>query len=132
MSRFPALLAVILCAFFSGCAVTQEAVNTAEVAAAGCERYHVLAQEAFDGTIDPEKGLLPITTEEWSGTPKSVRVLVGRLLGSLDTVRYAFYSISFQLDSGPDPATLELKTVIPPEVPDENDDLLADPPENDE
>ena len=133
MSRIPALLAAVLCVFFSGCAVTQEAINTAEVAAAGTERYIELSQKAFDGTIDPEKGLLPVTSEEWAGTPKSVRTLVERLLGALDTHRYAFYSISFQLNSGPDPSTLNLAPVIAPDVPedkDENDDILTDPPEN--
>jgi hypothetical protein len=127
-SRRSLFLLTALCLFFSGCAVTDKAIATAEVAAAGNDRYHALAQQALDGTVDPEKGLLPITAEEWKATPKSVRILVSRLLNGLGVNRHAFYSISFQLNSGADPDTLDLKPVTVPKVADENADLLADPP----
>ena len=121
------LLAVTLSVFLAGCTVTDKAIATAEVAAAGNDRYHELAQQALDGTVDPDDGLLPIKAADWEATPKSVRVLVARLLNGLHTNRHAFYSIGFQLGAGPDPDTLGLKPVSVPEAPDENADLI-DPP----
>jgi hypothetical protein len=125
--RTPLYLSVILCTLLtSGCALTQQAVNTAEVGAAGNERYHVLVQKAFDGkAVLKDDGIAPITADEWKSTPKSVRVLVDRLLNGLSTNRFAFYSITFQLDEGPDPETLELKPVKIPDVEeDENAGLI--------
>jgi hypothetical protein len=127
--RFRSLILVFLCSlFFSGCSVTHKAVATADVAAAGNDRYHTLVQKAFDGTADmDEDGLLPIKADEWKAAPKSVRVLVDRLLNGLNTNRFAFYSIKFQLGEGADPDTLGLEPISPPEVPDENAGLLDGP-----
>lgn len=126
-SRSSLLLLTILCLFFSGCKVTDKAIATADVAGAGNDRYHTLVGKAFDGTADLEKdGLDSITAEEWKATPKPVRILVDRLLDGLHTNRFAFYSIRFQLDAGPDPETLDLKPFALPEVPDENADLIGD------
>ena len=111
------ILPVLLCVLSTGCALTQEAINTADVAAAGNERYHVLAQKALDGkAVLADDKVAPITTAEWNSTPPSVRLLVDRLLNALGVNRHAFYSIKFQLDGGKDPATLELKPVSVPKV----------------
>ena len=114
------VLALVLC---SGCAVTDKAAGTAQVAAAGNDRYLMLAGQALDGSVDPEMGLLPISPDQLAATPKPVRLLVERLLDAVNTNRHAFYSISFQLNKGPDPDTLGL---TPVELPGENDDLLED------
>jgi hypothetical protein len=125
--RTPLILTLFLCTLLlSGCAsLPQKAAETAEVGAAGNERYLVLTQKAFSGDAVFEKdGLEPITSDEWKATPNSVRVLVSRLLNGLGTNRFAFYSIAFQLDEGPDPETLGLRPVEVPEVEDESAGLI--------
>jgi hypothetical protein len=108
-------LPILLCFLSTGCALTDDAIKTAEVAAAGNERYHVLAQKALDGDAVLEKdGVKPITKAEWGATPGSVKFLIDRLLNGLSVNRKAFYSIAFQLDGGVDPETLELKPVAMP------------------
>lgn len=116
--RKPLVLSLVLCTLLtSGCALTSEAINTAEVAAAGNERYHALAQKAFDGdAVLEEDAIAPITKDEWKGTPKSVQILVDRLLNGLGANLHAFRSISFQLGEGADPDTLDKPKVTPPEV----------------
>ena len=101
MTRF-VLLAFLLLASV-GCAATEAAIKTAESMAVGGERYYDLAK-----------------------TPASVRGMLGLLLESLHANRVGANSILFQLDDGPDPATLDLKPVAMPAVKDENADLLGD------
>jgi hypothetical protein len=126
--RHSALIILAIClAFLSGCAVTDEAIATAEVGAAGNDRYVELAQKALDNKAVFEKdGLLPISEADLKATPKSVRLLTEKLLDGLHSNRFAFYSISFQLGEGKDPKLLVLEPVT---FPDENADLL-DPPED--
>lgn len=129
--RKPLILSLLLCTLLSsGCALTSDAINTADVAAAGNERYHTLVQKAFDGEADLEKdAIAPITKDEWKGTPKSVQILVDRLLNGLGANLHAFRSISFQLGGGVDPDTLEKPKVTPPEV-DESAGLIDGNGEN--
>jgi hypothetical protein len=123
------LLPAILCFMTTGCTVTDKAIATAEVAAAGNDRYAELAQKALDGTaVFAGDGLHPITGDELKATPESVKHLINKLLDGLHSNRFAFYSISFQLGEGDDPDTLGLGG--PVEIPDENADLLEDPPED--
>jgi hypothetical protein len=129
MTRIPLfILVAILCVFSSGCTVTDKAIATAEVAAAGNDRYAELAQKALDNkAVLADDGLLPISAADLHGTPKSVLLLVEKLLDGLDSNRFAFYSISFQLGEGKDPKLLTLEPVT---IPDENADLLEAPPED--
>jgi hypothetical protein len=128
--RQSALIVLTLCLVsLSGCAATDEAIKTAEVAAAGNDRYVALAQKALDNKAELEKdGVLPISSADLKATPKSVRHLVEKLLDGLGSNRFAFYSISFQLGEGKDPKLLVLESVV---FPDTNADLL-DPPSEDE
>jgi hypothetical protein len=125
-TRLPTLtaLALALC-LFSGCAVTDAAIRTAEVGAAGNDRYAELATKALAGEANmATDGLMPVSPEDLSATPDSVKVLVSKLLGGLHANRVAFHSITFQLNAGPDPETLGLKPVAIPSLSD--DDLLED------
>jgi hypothetical protein len=118
------LLALALAtSLLTGC-VTDTAI-TAEVAAAGNDRYTQLATEVLDGSVDAKNGP-PITKEEVEKTPASVRKFVNRLLVALHVNRFAWHSVLFQLNKGPDPETLGLEPVKLPDVKDENDKLIED------
>jgi hypothetical protein len=121
MNRLALLLTLPLALAFAGCRVTDAAIDTAKTAAAGNDRYTDLASQAFAGTVDPSLGISPVTSEEFLGSPKSVQVLVQRLLESMHVNRVAWHSVVFQLDEGPDPATMNLQPVSAPAA---SDDLL--------
>lgn len=108
---------VLLVAFFlSGCAVTDEAIKTATVAAAGNDRYTVIVAKAFDGTATTRAdGVAPITSKHLADTPPQVRLLIRRLLDALHVNRVVSHSLKFQLDAGPDPKGLRLRPVALPD-----------------
>jgi len=123
----PVLLALVI--LLAGCSCAKDAaMNTAEVAAAGNDRYYTLATAILDGSVDAENG--PAVTEaDLTATPASVREFVVKLLTALHVNRVAWHSMLFQLDLGPDPDSLELLPVVLPEQEkptDENDELLED------
>jgi len=103
-------LLALACVALLGCRVTDEAIATAQVAAAGNDRYTALVQEVLAGTAKDKNGP-PVTPEDLKNTPGSVRVLLGRLLGTLHVNRYAWHSVLFQLNEGPDPELMGLKPV---------------------
>lgn len=84
---------------------TQEAINTAEIAAAGNDRYHTLVQDGLD-TLPPG---------DLERTPERVRELLQRTLNSLYVNRVAWHSVLFMLDAGDDPAKLDLAPIKLPE-----------------
>lgn len=125
MTRF-VLLAFLLLASV-GCAATEAAIKTAESMAVGGERYYDLATSSFAGGTSLEvEGIASVSTADLAKTPASVRGMLGLLLESLHANRVGANSILFQLDGGPDPATLDLKPVAMPAVKGENADLLGD------
>lgn len=111
-----ALVLVVVLVSSAGCRVTDAAIATEKAVADGNDRYHDLAQQAFDGTIGPDLGLAPVTTAEFLASPRSMQILVHRLLDSLHANRFAAHSVLFQLDEGPDPATLNLQPVQAPPI----------------
>jgi hypothetical protein len=120
------LLALTLAACLLGCSTVKDAaINTAEVAAAGNDRYTELATQVLDGSVDQKNGPA-VTKEDLEKTPASVRTFLNRLLTALHVNRFAWHSVLFQLDKGPDPETLGFKPVKLPEPEDENDELLED------
>ena len=123
MTRYAAALLLVL--LFSGCAVTSEAIETAQTQAAGNDRYTTLVVAALANGTDLERdGIAPVSTDELVKTPVAVRGLIGRLLEALHANRFAAHSLVFQLDAGPDPEGLGLRAVELPAVPDEDDDVL--------
>lgn len=114
----------LLVVFFSGCAVTDEAIKTATVAAAGNDRYTAIMIKAFDGTARTRvDGVAPVTSQHLANTPPQVRLILRRLLNALHVNRVVSHSLKFQLDAGPDPVTLKLRPLA---LPDFRKDLLKD------
>lgn len=105
MARYALLILALL---VTGCVALDAAVNTSKAGAAGNDRLLQLTNEALDGTVDFSAGLAPITSEDVAETPDSVALLVSSLLKALHANRFAFHSIVFQLDAGPDPNELSL------------------------
>jgi len=104
------LLPVLFCMALSGCRVTDEAIATAQVAATGNDRYTALVLEVLYGQPDA-KNSPRVTPEDLKNTPGSVRILLNRLLGTLHVNRYAWHSVLFQLNEGPDPELMSLTPV---------------------
>lgn len=116
-------LLVVLVLALSGCCVADKALETAEAAAAGSERYTLLASQALAGTIGANMGLEPVSPEDLKKAPPNVRLLISRLFEALHSNRFAWHSLLFQLNKGPDPATLKLEVI---ELRDRDGILLED------
>lgn len=109
MKRLPLLFVCLL--LLVGCRVTDEAINTAKVAAAGNDRYTAIVVQILDGTVDAKNGPR-VTQEDLRNTPGSVRILLNKLLGAMHVNRFAWHSVLFQLDEGADPETMNLAPVV--------------------
>ena len=116
---------IVSLVLLSGCCASEAALNTAQVAAAGNDRYTDLSVQILDGSVDDTNGPA-VNEEDWAETPASVREFMRKLLDALHTNRFAWHSILFNLDVGPDPNTLALEPVALPATTDEDDDLLEE------
>lgn len=122
------IVTLVLIALLSGCAcVTDRAIKTAEVAAAGSDRLTDLVHKALEEKADLQRDkIASVSPQDLASSPASVQVLLQKLLNAVHAHRYAWHSVLFQLDEGVDPAKLDLEAIRLPSVNEELGDFLGD------